>query len=577
MSNALPRCSARTIPGQAVMLGALAMATPAWAELPDYTYQLQARTNLRGNLSGAYNLDPGNLLAASLQVPLTWDRQLAFRLQITPEGPNALWWGGGGMGSRVYLLPRELGEDARASDPGLNSMGDLAFAVTGASSASGNGIYLLNVSAPDQVRIIREPLGASDWSSLWLNEAGQLGARVTFSGVGKAYALLTPTPDGTGFVSTLVAKENALDPSSRFTFLYSPTLNDLGQMAGVADTATAEAEWFQELRVFSANPNGTSRIIARSRGLEASSPIYRFASVQPALNNRGEVAFLGTSRDASNRNITTLWLWTGTELKVLAQNGVNGIREMEFFPPDINDQGRVVFRAIDSNGRRAVWVTDGQDMKRVVSEHDIVPSDLGPARIDQETPSNPVFAGGPLINARGDITFVAGLAPPEDDQEEWGTAIFVAMAEEDGGTDGGTGGPDAGTDGGPGEPDAGADGGTGDPDAGVDGGSGQPDSGADAGPGEPDAGVDGGTDGGPGEPDAGAAPDAGPGENPDAGQEPDAGTGPVPDAGNPGGNPGNDPGGCGCQSTQASAVMPWLLLGLARFATSRRRKDARHG
>ncbi|MCP3137104.1 MXAN_5453 family MXYO-CTERM-anchored protein [Pyxidicoccus xibeiensis] len=624
----------RPFPRLGGVLGALALAAPAWAELPDYTPQLQARTNLRGNASGAYNVEPGNLLAGSLQVPLTLDRQVAFRLSITPEGRSAVWWGGDGMGRRLYLLP-DLGEDARTGDPGLNSRGDIAFAVTGAIRAADNGVYLLNAATPDPVRVIREPTGASDWSSLWLNEVGQLGARVTFSGVGKAYALLTP--QGAGYVATLVAKEKGVDAESPFEFLYSPTLNDLGEIAGVGDTR-APGTGFQELRVFSAD--GTSRVIARTRDLDAASPIYRFASVQPALNNHGQVAFLATVRDASERNIVTVFLWTGRELRIVAQGGQGGIRDVEFFPADLSDGGLVVFRAFDSNGLRAVWVGDGVELKRVVSEHDILPSDLGPARVDQETPSNPVFAGGPLINARGDITFAAGLAPPDNDQVEWGTAIYVAQSSlpppggSDGGTDGGTdggpgedggadggrgedggvdGGPgeDGGVDGGPGEDggtdagpgeDGGTDGGPGE-DGGTDGGPGE-DGGADGGPGEDGGadggpGEDGGTDGGPGEDggtDAGAGEDAGAdagsggdggtdagaGEDagadagtqePDAGPVTDAGTGQPPDAGN--GNPGEDNGGCGCQSTQASAFMPWLLLGLARFASARRRGSRR--
>lgn len=523
------------------VLGVLMLALPAWAELPDYTPQLQARTNLTGNDAGAYNLGPGNLLAGGLQVPLTLDRQLAFRLSITPEGRNAMWWGGDGMGSRIYLLP-ELGEDARASDPGLNSQGDLAFAVTRASPASSNGIYLFNVSTPGQVRTLRQPAGASEWSSLWLNEAGQLGFRATFPSTGRAYVLLSPRDDGS-YALTYLAKEKGVDPENRYQSLYSPTLNDRGQMAGVGETAASNSEYFQELRVYA--PDGlSSQVVVRSRGLDGSSPVYRFESVQPALNNRGQVAFLGRVR-SGNQNLTTLWLWAGTELKVLAQNGQGSIKEIELFPPDMNDSGLVVFRAFDTANLRAVWVSDGQGLKRVVTEHDILPSDLGPARVDQETASNPVFVGAPLINARGDVTFVAGLTPPENTQEEWGTAIYVAKSSLPP-----PGAPDGGTDGGSGQTDAGP------WDAGADAGP------WDAGPGtEPDSGTDAGSTAPPD-----ASTDAGSNEPPDAGQTTDAGTGQ---------EPGKDTSGCGCQSTPTSAAFSGLLLGLARFLSVRRREGSR--
>ncbi|WP_434346799.1 MXAN_5453 family MXYO-CTERM-anchored protein [Myxococcus virescens] len=586
MSVAGRKRSARAsqVRGRALALSVLTLATPAWAEVPDYTLELQARTNLLGNASGAYNVAPGNLLAGSLQIPLTDDGQIAFRLAITPEGRQAVWWGKDGAGQRIYVLP-DLGEDARISDPGLRSQsnlishGNLAFAVTGAASASQNGIYRLNVASPDDVRIERAPIGASNWSSLQLNEADVIGFRASYGGGGQSYFLL-----GSGWASTLVS-DNIADSSSPYSFLYSPRLNDQAQIAGVVDRASGSAEFFQELRIF--NVTIESQLVAQTRGLDANSPVYRFASVQPALNNQGQVAFLGTARDASGRNVTTLWFWDGTELRVIAQDGLGEIRQLEFFPPDINDSGLVVFRAFDAANLRAVWVSDGQALKRVVSEHDIVTSDLGPARIDQETPSNPVFAGSPSINERGDVALAAGLAPPDNDQEEWGTAVFIARAsfpQTDGGVDGGPGedpdagpgtDPDGGTDGGPGEdPDAGP--GT-DPDAG-------PGEDPDAGPGtDPDAGPGEDPDAGPGtDPDAGpgGAPDAGTGADPDAGPGADAGPGqePEPDGG-PSQDAGTSPppppdGGCGCQSSSPSALLPWMLAGLMRVVMGRRRKDA---
>ncbi len=559
--------------GAWAVLGMLALALPAWAALPNYTYQLQARTNLSGNPDGAYNVDPGNLLPGSLQVPITLDRQVAFRLSITPEGRSAVWWGRNGQGSRIYLLP-DLGPDARIGDPGLNSNEDIAFAVTGASSAINNGIYLINAQSPGQVRITRAPSGATDWGALWLNESGQLGFRATISG-SRAYVLLTP--QGTGFTTTFLAREQVLDDTSPYTFLYSPTLNDRGQMAGVGDLATNTTEYFQELRVF--NADGTSRRIAQSRGQDPASPIYRFASVAPALSNNGQIAFLGTAKDSAGRNLTTLWLWDGSTLRVLAQDGLNGISSLEFFPPDMNDSGLVVFRAFDSRAWRAVWVTDGQSMKRVVGEHDLVPSDLGDARIDQETASNPVFAGSPMINARGDVSFVAGLAPFDNDQIEWGTAIYIAQSSlpppqpPDAGTDGGMGGPPDGGMGGP------PDGGTGGP---PDGGMGGRPDGGTGGP--PDAGMGGPPDGGMGgRPDAGR--DAGQVDPPDAsvdagtGEPPDAGTGEPPDAGGSSQPPPpvEVDTGCGCQTASAAVLWPWLLLGLARYLSVRRRRGSRRG
>ncbi|EPX57283.1 hypothetical protein D187_007037 [Cystobacter fuscus DSM 2262] len=488
-------------------LGTLLLAGPALAALPEYTFQLQARTNMLGNASGAYNLEPGALLSGSYTLPLTKDRRVGFTLAITPEGAPSLWYGVEGKGERIYTLP-SIGVDARMGDPSLDSRGNVVFAVTGADSNADNGIYLLNVDDPKQVRVIREPLGSSSWSSLVLNEAQQFAARVRV-GIGNAYTLYTPREGR--YEVTLIATDRELDAASPYTYLYSPNLNDLGQIVAAVDLQPYSTEWFQELRVW--KPDGTSHLLAESRGRNPSSSIFRFASVQPALNNHGQVAFLATVLDASKQKSTALLLWNGAELKTLAQDGQGDIKALESFPPDINDQGLVVFRAFRADGLRAVWVSDGSSLKPVVTEHDELPSDLGLARVDQETPSNPVFGGSPMINSRGDVSFCAGLAPPKDDQEEWGSAIYVAQSSF-------------------------------------------------APPGESDGGVD---------PDAGTEPDGGGNPPSDAGTEPDGGTH-APDAGSGNPDPGEpgSPSGCGCQAAASAALWPWALVGLLRLARSRR-------
>ncbi|MFP2959435.1 MXAN_5453 family MXYO-CTERM-anchored protein, partial [Myxococcus sp. 1LA] len=445
------------------MLGAFLLAGAASAELPDYTFQLQARTNLAVNTAeGSYNVELGSLLPGSFSIPITADRQVGFQLSITPEGRPGMWYGQDGEGGRIYLLPDGLGPDARVGEVSLNSHRQMVFAVAATNDASKNGIYVLNAAAPnDPVQIVRSPLGSSNWSSLVINEAGQMSARVTLS-TGYAYTLYTPNATG-GFDAKILAAERNVDPTYPYTFLYSPGMNDQGQMAAAVDLQAPDSAWYQELRIF--NPDGTSQAIADTRGYNPASNIFRFAAVQPAINNLGQVAIQATMLDAGGRRIVAILLWDGNEMKVVAQDGMaipgepgEAIGSVEAFPPDINDRGHVVFRATrKSDGFRAVWVGDGVDLKRVVTEHDILPSDNGDARVDQETTSNPVFAGTPNINRDGDISFGVGLAPPETDQVEWGTAVYIAQSSlwtpegPDAGTDAGTD-TDAGTE--P-EPDAG--------------------------------------------------------------------------------------------------------------------------
>ena len=64
----------------------------------------------------------------------------------------------------------------------------------------------------------------------------------------------------------------------------------------------------------------------------------------------------------------------------------------------------------------------------MIGEHDLVPTDLGTARIDQND-SSVVFGGNVAINDHGDIAFNAALTPEDNDQIEWGSGMFIAYAD----------------------------------------------------------------------------------------------------------------------------------------------------
>jgi hypothetical protein len=142
-----------------------------------------------------------------------------------------------------------------------------------------------------------------------------------------------------------------------------------------------------------------------------------------SLTDSGWVA-LTASLDGGARGV---YFSDGTTTRTIATTALPEVSEIEFFAPAANDAGVVAFRAKDGSGLRAVWVGDGTDLEVVVREHDLIETDLGTARIDQNDAS-PVFGGGPSINPRGDVAFAATLTPPDDNQVEWGTGVFLALA-----------------------------------------------------------------------------------------------------------------------------------------------------
>ena len=117
-------------------------------------------------------------------------------------------------------------------------------------------------------------------------------------------------------------------------------------------------------------------------------------------------------------NTTTIATTTGTP----------GLSIIEFFPPSVNSSGMVAFRGRDAGDLDAVYVGDGVTLRRVIGEHDLVPTDQGEGKIDQHDNSI-TFGGSVSINNNGDVAFHCALTPANDNQQEWGSGIFIAIAD----------------------------------------------------------------------------------------------------------------------------------------------------
>jgi hypothetical protein len=123
-----------------------------------------------------------------------------------------------------------------------------------------------------------------------------------------------------------------------------------------------------------------------------------------------------------------VFLSDGVTTQAIATTSTPGVTVVDFFAPHVNNAGQVVFRGRDGSKLSAVFVGDGTAIRRVIGEHDLVMTDLGTGRLDQHDAS-PVFGGGVTINNHGDIAFRCGLTPPDDNQVEWGSGVFIAFAD----------------------------------------------------------------------------------------------------------------------------------------------------
>jgi hypothetical protein len=390
----------------------LIYSSMAGADVPTYsTLELQARANFCGNPGGSFNLPCSTFFANA--TPVVNDvGQVTMKLDVVGAS-QGIWFGSAGVGAIAYTSP----SGASLSDPWVNNAGYVVFPQT---SSPSNGIKFYDNAGPTNGHLTTQPFGATSWGSVAVNNAGEVGYRATFPNGQAFYSYAGPS-------SVLVhALEAGLEPSSPYSFLFSPAFNNNRQIAAhVRLGAAGQTGNNQPDQILIFNSDGSSILIAEDVNSNAQSPYSGFDSSRPALTDDGRVAFIA-NLVAGGRGV---FLSDGkTTTTIATTTGGQGITTIEFFPPHVNNDGLVVFRAQQTGSLDAVYVGDGKTLRRIVGEHDIVPTDQGPARVDQNDRSL-TFGGSVTINNQGDVAFHCTLTPPDNNQIEWGSGIFIAYAD----------------------------------------------------------------------------------------------------------------------------------------------------
>ncbi|WP_154402114.1 choice-of-anchor tandem repeat NxxGxxAF-containing protein [Ornithinimicrobium cavernae] len=393
-------------------LGAAPMDTPGD---PYSDTELQARTNLLANDAG-HNLPPGSSFN-SITPQINATAEVSFRVQyvagLDPTvGRPGVWFGSAGQGEIVHT------GDEGGTIPGeaiLNDHGDIAFTLGG--GGVDNMLYLYDADAGTASRVGTAPVLPNSYSSAAVDNDGNIGFQASFS-AGRALAALR---DGTG---VFYASDRGLDPESPFTYFYTAQYNHAGQIAVKVSTSDDKVT-AQELRVF--EPDGSSSVLLANQAVDPQSPYKKFDN-SIAVNDEGVIAAVAERVSDGAKVVVRTDGETVTE--IAAESADGPVRTIEYFRPDINNAGQVVFRAVGPAGQ-VIYVGDGGDLVEVAAKGDVVATDLGTAQLGQHNTS-PVFGGGPTINDRGDVAFAAGVHPEGDNQVEWGTGVFVAYGGGDG-------------------------------------------------------------------------------------------------------------------------------------------------
>lgn len=391
------------------------MFTASYSNIPfRYTYQLQARCDSGALLQQPERIPPYNLpdwySFGNISPSINNQGNIAFK--VLGAWHQAVWYGTQGTGNLVYIGPR----GASLGRVSLNNQDCLAWEQL---RSRQNGLWLYDAATHSSSRLTTAPLGSCGWAAPTINDGGAVGFRAKFTNA-YGFAIYSVLPHCETLTLALTSN---LDPSSIYSFLFTPAFNNNKQIAAkvrLGQLGDISNERPDQIRIF--HPDGDSTLIVVNQNHDTDSPYQNFDN-SVGFNDTGQIAFIATL--SSGQRGVFRFNYEERKTELIAIEGDGHISLLERFSPRLNNRGLVVFRAFDAEGLRAIWAADGVTLHKVVTEGDVLPTDLGALRLAR--PDNaPVFSGLPDLNDQGDIVFAACLADPENPMIGFGAGLFVA-------------------------------------------------------------------------------------------------------------------------------------------------------
>ncbi|MCU1235532.1 MAG: hypothetical protein JWP63_3499 [Candidatus Solibacter sp.] len=341
------------------------------------------------------------------QIALNDPGDAAFAFALTPLDLNAAPFG---LNSGVYRYSHDTGKvtavvkpySTRAPGGGtfagvgfntrLNNRGDLVFTGIAATHAGtlANGVYKADASG--RITSVVSPgdsaPGGGSFDSVfdgWINQAGDVAfdahlAAETGTQSGRASLYLKHA--GTGRIDSIAHAGDAAPGGSVFRSVYSPVLNDSGDIAFLGDISTGPpSNGFENLGVY-VHSKGKTLVVAKPGDSMPGGGKFVTASFLIAenvhVNNAGDVVFNAKLDTDANRDgfpDTGLYVWSHGELQLVARTGtvipgvgtvgqlVMGVFSIPVpasYVPNSgainNDRGQVLFGATLSNGQAVLLV-----------------------------------------------------------------------------------------------------------------------------------------------------------------------------------------------------------------------------
>lgn len=370
----------------------------------------------RANINDGFKLPPMTFLSNTTPV-INNQGDVAFKLMsIGGENQQGIWLKNilNPDGAIVYTAP-----DLRLiTDPSLNENGVVAFNLF--DDGVTDGIFSYDGSTNQTTQVLKP---TDSEISFYTYPQITTGGQIYFRGTNEENIRTFYQADKK---LSSVIKEGEYSFGQKTSYLFKPSINDLGELSfkrRIGDIGEWDESAGDEILLL--RPNGKKfdyLSIARDRDLDSNSPFLGFYNTT-GISKNGMVTFTASLLDSRKAIV----LWRDGVLYTLASEGDNNISEIEMFAPKINNQGIVLFRALDNKGARGLYLANQKGIERIIGEGDEVMTDIGPGKI-LSNPNYPGFGGEVDINDQGEIVFYCLLVGAKDDKE-LGSAVYKISPE----------------------------------------------------------------------------------------------------------------------------------------------------
>ncbi len=387
---------------------ALAVAIGAGGSIHAADYEAP-ELMMRSGAGSAYQIPVGS--SWSSKTPsLNNQGQVAMSINVVAPEFNAGVWLGTVDGGEIVDIAS--GDGDLYTDVDINDEGQIVWT---RNESSQDGILMYDPVEDETVYLTNAPVGASGWSSVAINDQQALSYRSAFGFSGNAWV----SWDSEGGDEIHVA-ETGVDSDSPYAFLFTPSLNNDRRIAGKAAINS-----FNTNQIIIADEDGTIETLVEDSELDPDSPFSNFNN-SVGFNDHGQVAFVAQlTAGGSGLFVADSEGWAQYALA-----GENGVDSFEAFSPVVNNDGLVAFRGFNDSGERAIWLADGETVTAIVTEGDIVDTDLGPARLQSpDEVGGPNFGGTISINDQGQVAFVSLLTDPDSSAVSRGRGVFLVSPE----------------------------------------------------------------------------------------------------------------------------------------------------